>query len=77
MTENEKPQELSDLDWLMSMDPLLYEKIHIDGIIAYQRNHRANVEKGYKPKKDSGPKLTLDSLLDRVRPKAEPVKRRL
>lgn len=74
---DEKPAELSDLDWLMSMDPLLYEKIHIDAIIAYQRNHRANVEKGIKPKKDSGPKLTLDSLLDRVKPKAEPVKRRL
>ncbi len=77
MMENEKPQELSDLDWLMSLDPLLYEKVHIDAIIVYQRNHRANVEKGFKPKKDQGPKLTLDSLLDKVRPKAEPVKRRL
>lgn len=74
---DEKPAELSDLDWLMSLDPLLYEKIHIDAIIAYQRNHRANVEKGVKVKKDSGPKLTLDSLLDRVKPKTEPVARRL
>lgn len=76
MTE-EKPTELSDLDWLMSLDPLNYEAIHIDAIIAYQRNHRANVEKGLKPKKDSGPKLTLDSLLDRVKPKTAPVARRL
>ena len=74
---DEKPQELSDLDWLMSMDPLLYDKIHIDAIITYQRNHRANVEKGFKPKKDSGPKLTLDSLLDKVKPKAAPIARRI
>ena len=76
MTE-EKPAELSDLDWLMSLDPLNYDKIHIDAIITYQRNHRANVEKGVKVKKDSGPKLTLDSLLDRVKPKGPAVPRRL
>lgn len=73
----EKPAELSDLDWLMSLDPLNYEAIHIDAIIAYQRNHRANVEKGLKPKKDSGPKLSLENLLDRVKPAAPPVQRRL
>lgn len=74
---DEKPQELSDLDWLMSLDPLLYEKQHLDAIIQYQRNHRANVEKGVKVKKDSGPKLTLDSLLTAKKPQLEPMKRRL
>lgn len=52
--------EPNDITLLMSLDPLEYTKHDIEVIIAYHRNQRADREKGIKPKKDSGPKATLD-----------------
>lgn len=75
----EKPDNISDLDWLMSMDPveLSAHPEAIDAIIAYQRKHRQNLEMGVKPKKDTGPKMSLDGVLDSIKPKGPTVTRRI
>lgn len=55
---------MSDIDDLMSEDPLKLSDRDIDEIIAYQRQARANREAGIKTKKPEGPKvrITLESL---------------
>jgi hypothetical protein len=58
---------MTDLDELMSKDPLELSKQDIDEIIAYQRKNRALREAGVKVKKGTAdgppkPKLTLASL---------------
>lgn len=69
----------SDLDYLMSLDaiellnltPADIEK-HIDGVIAFQRNARANREAGIKPKrqaKTGGMKISLEALGLKQKPK--------
>lgn len=68
---------MSDLNDLMDKDPLELSKQDIDAIIAYHRNHRANVQAGVKTKKDTGPKISLGSVLDHIiKPKTLDVKRR-
>lgn len=50
----------NEIDDLMDLDPLLLSDQNIDTIIAYQRKQRAMVESGVKPKRPTGPKVTLD-----------------
>lgn len=62
-----------ELDDLMNLDPLDMTSEDIAGIIQYHRNARARMEsgvKGSKPTKESGPKVSLGSVLDKlVKPK--------
>lgn len=57
---------MSDLNDLMDKDPLELSSQDIDAIIAYHRNHRANLAAGIKTKKDTGPKVSLGSVLDHL-----------
>jgi hypothetical protein len=41
----------TEIDELMSLDPLELTKESLDAIIQYHRNHRANLEAGIKPKR--------------------------
>jgi len=50
----------SDLEILMSEDPLDLTKKDIDAIIAIHRNYRANKEAGIKPKRERGPTQKID-----------------
>ena len=54
---------MTDLDELMSLDPLSLSSQQIDEIIAYQRKNRASREAGVKVKKGKNPdapKVKLD-----------------
>lgn len=53
----------NELDALMDIDPLELSDQDLDKIIAYQRKARANREAGIKPKKESGPKIDLATLM--------------
>lgn len=69
---------MSDLDDLMSADPLSLSDQDIDKIIAYQRKHRAQVEGGVKVKKEKGPGVSLAGLMEGlagVKPKATVTRR--
>lgn len=72
MTEN-------TIDDLMNLDPLELTASNIDAIIAYHRKNRANSVDGAKPKKEVGPKISLDALVAKMAPKsaAQVVKRRI
>lgn len=70
----------NEIDELMALDPLLMSSGDIDGIIAYHRRNRANAEAGIKPKKETGPKVSLDNLMATLitpKPTAAPMKRRV
>lgn len=70
----------NEIDELMNLDPLSMTAKDIDGIIAYHRRNRANAEAGIKPKKETGPKVSLDSVLANLipaKPAAAPMKRRI
>ncbi len=56
------PPPPSELDELMSRDPLELSAQDIDKIIAYQRQQRARLSSGGKTRraKDDAPKATLD-----------------
>lgn len=68
----------NELDILMDRDPMLLSAQDIDSIIAYQRRARANFEAGVKPKKETGPKQSLEGVLNVLAPApvAVPIKRR-
>lgn len=69
---NEPSPAQSDLDALMSEDPLNLSDQDIDRIILYQRNARANREAGIKPKrqaKTGGMKISLEALGLKQKPK--------
>lgn len=72
---------MSEIDDLMHLDPLKLSEQDLDKIIAYQRKQRQNFELGIKPKKETGPKVSLDSVIGALTniPKAEPapMKRRV
>lgn len=53
----------NEIDDLMSLDPLEMSARDIDSIIAYHRKNRANAEAGIKPKKETGPKVSLDGVM--------------
>ncbi len=69
---------MTDLDELMSKDPLALSDQDIDEIIAYQRKTRAQREGGVKPKKGASnvPKAKLDLAALGLIKKAEPMIRR-
>jgi hypothetical protein len=79
--------ELNDIDYLMTLDPMELStkpntpgRRKLDAIIAYHRNQRAKKEsgtKGSRPKKDQGPKVVLDLEKLGLKPKVEPIKRRI
>lgn len=61
----------NEIDTLMDLDPLELTTSDLDTIIAYHRRNRANAEGGVKPKKESGPKISLDNVLKTlVKPQA-------
>lgn len=70
---------MSTIDDIMAKideDPTLATKEDIDAIIAYQRQRRAQLEAGQKPKKAGadGPKVKIDlAALGLLKPKAAPV----
>ena len=57
-----KAPEISDLDWLMSLDALELAKDDraLDAVIAAQRNARASREAGIKPSRVKGLGVKLD-----------------
>lgn len=56
----------NEIDELMSMDPMEMSEGHIDAIIAYHRNNRAQIAAGGKPKKETGPKKEIGSVLQNI-----------
>lgn len=57
------PNEVNELDRLMSLDPLELSSQDIDAIILYQRKARLMSESGVKPKKgQSSEKIDLATL---------------
>lgn len=67
----------NNIDLLMDLDPLEMTPTDISSIIEYHRRNRANNEAGIKPKKDTGPKATIDlASLGIAAPVAAPIKRR-
>lgn len=72
--------EIDELMARVSEDPINAPKQDLDAIIAYHRRNRANAEAGIKPKKETGPKQTLDlAALGLSKPvvTAPPMKRRV
>jgi hypothetical protein len=63
---------MTDLDELMNRDPLELSAQDIDAIVAYQRKARAAFESGVKPKKEAKT-ASLDSVMETLAPKAEPL----
>jgi len=57
---------MSDLDELMSRDPLDLSAQDIDQIIAYHRAQRARRAAGEKPTKPSGPKLDISEVTSKL-----------
>lgn len=80
MSDDESP---TDINVLMSLDPLELTRQDRDAIIAYQRKMRAAREGGVKTRKpkEEGPKINIKDLLGTVlkpTPKAgSTIKRRL
>jgi hypothetical protein len=62
--------EINTIDDLMDLDPLEMTDDHIDGVIAYHRQNRMNLEQGIKPKKAQGPSVSLDSVINALAVKA-------
>lgn len=59
----------SELDLLMSLDPLLMSDLDIDKIIEYERRARLEFELGVKsPKKDKGVSIDIGSLVAKMTP---------
>ena len=54
---------MNEIDILMDLDPLELTPANIDQISAYHRENRSHVESGLKPKKETGPKLSLDQVM--------------
>lgn len=72
----------SDLDTLMSQDPLSLSDQDLDRIIAYQRKMRSLREQGVKVKKPkaepgTAPKLDLASLMAKPAKESSSFKRRV
>lgn len=59
---------MSDLDELMTKDPLDLSDQDIEAIIAHHRNIRAKRASGEKPTKS---KIDISSILNKVKPKEE------
>lgn len=82
MTDNDlstsKPPDMSDLDWIMTKNPLDLTNDDIDALILQQRNYRAQREAGtYKAtRKPTASAPALDLVKLGLKKAAEPVKRR-
>lgn len=59
----------NELDMLMNLDPLelTRDSPELEAIIQIYRQQRANAAAGIKPKKDTGPKVDMGSILDRIK----------
>ena len=71
---------MSEIDDLMSLDPLGLSEQDIDKIIAHQRAQRARFEAGEKPKREKGPSIDISGVISAMTAKAPVVgmpKRRL
>lgn len=62
---------MTDLDHLMALDPLQLSAQDIDEIVNFHRQQRAHYESGGKPKRPSGAKAGLDSVVRALKPKVE------
>lgn len=62
---------MNELDELMNLDPLSLTRSspELEALIKVYRNQRANAEAGIKPKKEAGPKLNLDSVMEGLKAK--------
>lgn len=79
--------DINTIDDLMNIDPMDLTKDDIDAIIAYHRQNRQLLAEGVKPKKDKGPSVSLDSVMNALavkatgelpeKPKTEGIKRRV
>lgn len=60
---------MNELDMLMNLDPLelTRDSPELEAIIKVYRNQRANAEAGIKPKKEAGPKLNLDAVMEKLK----------
>ena len=71
----------NELDILMNLDPLelTRDSPELEALIKVYRQQRANAEAGIKPKKEAGPKVSLEGLLDGMIKKTptEGIKRRV
>jgi hypothetical protein len=66
--------DFSDLDTLMSIDPLELSKQDLTRIIAYQRLQRTKREQGVRTRKPkAAPAVSIESLLSSM-PQPEPTK---
>lgn len=62
---------MNELDELMNLDPqsLTRSSPELEALIKVYRNQRANAEAGIKPKKEAGPKLNLDAVMEGLKAK--------
>lgn len=60
----------SELDLLMSLDPLEMTDQQIDAIILYERQQRIQFEMGVKPKKDQAVTFNMTDLIAKLAPAA-------
>lgn len=67
---------MSDLDALLAEDPLNLSSQDIDSIILHMRKMRGEFDAGIKPKKDKGPKISLEAVRQELMAPKEPFKRR-
>ena len=63
----------SDLDDLMSRDPLNLSTQDIDSIIAYHRNQRARRAAGEKPSKPASAGIDISQITKKLVKEAKPV----
>ena len=62
----------NEVDMLMDLDPLSLTTNNIESIIAYHRKARANAAAGIKPKRESGPKIDISSVVAGMTGTAQP-----
>lgn len=61
----------SDLDHLMSIDPLELSNTDLDKIIEYHRNQRARKASGEKIQKPTAHKIDLSEIAQKLAPKPD------
>lgn len=60
------PNELDELMLRIADDPTIVAPEDIDAVIAYYRKKRADLASGKKPTRASGPKMSLDSVINQL-----------
>lgn len=61
---------MSDLDDLMNIDPLDLTDDEIAQIVAHHRKQRGLQAQGIKPKKEKGPGVSIDHIVNKIVVKA-------